>query len=809
MKKSYIYLAIALFLFAGACKEDPTTPETASTEDVSNYLESLPSWEQFSPPGEAKDPTPVDGSLQDLGYDTLDVDMIDDDGTIIPIENVVYHCQSERYTVQDNPAKIVMYNPDTDVLWPGALIQGKSYRDGIGSLQGLIIDERSPIEVSIDLAVPTGGNLRIVDTPTQGEVALAISEIISNAVSDNVVGSSDIHYDYSAYHSESQFALQTRISGRHLGFEAMASGDLQRNASETTVTAYFYQTMYTVTVAPPSTPGGWFNSDFTQEKLDEQIALGRIGPDNLPVYISSIVYGRMLMYSLTSTASAEDIEAALEASKSNLVNDVTVELSAKHKKILETSKIAIATIGGNDSDILATIRSGDLSRYFTNSPPLSSAAPLIFTFKNIGDNSTALVTEATEYNVTSCTATTATQGTFDLKDVPGHTLKIPAPVTTLVGDIDGDGNDDLIWNHLSSAGNVNQLYVGLHDGNGNFSYTNAVEHAEKPGAGWGTYHPIIADIDGDGKDDLVWNHLSGQIPISLNITYVGISNGDGTFDWYEGQVFPFNQFDTPSWGTGEYKLLRADLNNDNVDDLVWNSVLGHNKSYAAISNGDGTYQWSNPHNRGDGWSPYDVFIGDVDADGRDDLIWNHLSSQFNRIYVSTSNGNGTFTKLSPSTNNVNGWNPYKNHVGDINGDGMVDLIFDKPSSTDGKHVIHRALSDGNSFDFQSRQTVDGLTFNSEPLDHDSYVADVNADGRADLILNELGNANRTWVYLGQSDGSFSTTRLPQTHSSNGEDWGQFDVYILASQSDSTNFRNHNIVWNHAAGENKIYVGVAR
>ena len=137
--------------------------------------------------------------------------------------------------------------------------------------------------------------------------------MIGNATRDSLSTPSKITFEMKSYHSESQFALSAGISGRYMGFEASATGDLSKNASETTVTAHFYQQMYTVTVAPPSTPAGWFNSDFTQERLDEQIALGRIGPDNLPVYISQVVYGRMMMFSFTSTASETDIRATLNA----------------------------------------------------------------------------------------------------------------------------------------------------------------------------------------------------------------------------------------------------------------------------------------------------------------------------------------------------------------------------------------------------------------------------------------------------------------------------------------------------------------
>ena len=150
--------------------------------------------------------------------------------------------------MRDNPQQIVMYNPNINFLWPGALVQGKSYRDGIGSINGLIINERSPIEVSIpDLA--NNDNFRTVDTPTQAEVAQAIGSMVGNATQEGLATPSKITFEMESYHSESQFALSAGISGRYMGFEASASGDFSKNASETTITAHFYQQMFTVTVA--------------------------------------------------------------------------------------------------------------------------------------------------------------------------------------------------------------------------------------------------------------------------------------------------------------------------------------------------------------------------------------------------------------------------------------------------------------------------------------------------------------------------------------------------------------------------------
>ncbi len=228
-------------------------------------------------------------------------------------------------------------------------------------------------------------------------------------------------------------------------------GSVQTNSSQNTVVAHFYEKMFTVVVSPPSTPAGWFRSDFTAADLQQQVDLGNIGPANLPVYIGEIVYGRMMMFSVTSTASASDIQASISASYSGLVGGGSASLTAEQKKILQTATIDMASVGGNDSATIAMIRSGNWAEYFTSSASLSTAEPLSYDFYNLADNTLAQVTEATSYNVTTCSPATA--GQFDFLPAQSFTPPVATPFETRLVDVNGDGLPDLVFNHRDANSN--------------------------------------------------------------------------------------------------------------------------------------------------------------------------------------------------------------------------------------------------------------------------------------------------------------------------------------------------------------------
>lgn len=377
--------------------ETEGVPATAS-EEVESFLLGTTAWENFSPldsPGETQmsiDPEECEGELTDDG------ECLEDyfDG------NVTYTCTTRSYSITQNPEKIVMYSPDVELLWPGALIQGKSHRDGAGSLLGLPIRERNPIKISIP-ALANSDNFRLVEHPDQAEAMQAIGSMVGDATGANLQTPSTISFSMRSYNSEEEFALKAGFSAKYLGFKAKASTEIDRSASERTVAVQLYEKMYEAVVEPPQTPAGFFSPDFTMEKLQEQIDLGRIDQTgNIPVYISNIVFGRMMMFTLTSTASESDIKAALNASYKALGTSAELDLSAEQKRILNEAEISVTSLGGDAAATVSMIASGDWRDYFSDEAPLSSAAPLSYTFRNLRDGSIAKVSESTNYNIKEC-----------------------------------------------------------------------------------------------------------------------------------------------------------------------------------------------------------------------------------------------------------------------------------------------------------------------------------------------------------------------------------------------------------------------
>ncbi len=402
-------LLVPLTLLAlAACSEDsPVAPEEqAPPANVNSYMTTLPAWDAFSPPHADADVAvgaPSDGE-EEIGGEP-------------------YRCTTTPYSMTRTPDRIVTLNPDVEILWVGSLLQGKGHLGGIGQLGELPIRQRAPMQLSIDLL--TADNSRVVDKPSVATVTSAIGGLIQAAQDAGHTAGSNIFYTKETTHSLTQAALSMGLSAAYMGASIKATLSANISDETRTVTAYFVQRMFNVSMTLPQTPEEVFSDDFTTELLQQQIDRGRIGPDNLPVYVSSIAYGRILMFSFTSTASIADINATLEAMYNN--GEFGGNLSTHLQSVLEQAQIQVVTVGGDANNALALIRSNDLGAYFEQDAPLTTARPISYTVRNLADNVIASVAETTNYNLQACVPVDlpATGGTYTIKFTKCKALELP------------------------------------------------------------------------------------------------------------------------------------------------------------------------------------------------------------------------------------------------------------------------------------------------------------------------------------------------------------------------------------------------
>lgn len=123
-----------------------------------------------------------------------------------------------------------------------------------------------------------------------------------------------------------------------------------------------------------------------------------------PVYVSSISYGRMALFSVQSSQSASKLKAALNAAFSVAkVGEVGVNVSVEHQNTLSDSTIQAYIIGGNGVDAVASISGFEnFKTYLNNGANYSSdtpAAPISYKLRYLKDNKISDIVLTSTYNV--------------------------------------------------------------------------------------------------------------------------------------------------------------------------------------------------------------------------------------------------------------------------------------------------------------------------------------------------------------------------------------------------------------------------
>ena len=266
-------------------------------------------------------------------------------------------------------------------------------------------------------------------------------------------------------------------------------------------------------------------------------------------------------------------------------------------------------------------------------------------------------------------------------------------------------------------------------------------------------HPrMLGDVNGDGRDDVVGFGNAG--------VYVSLSNGDGTFQPIQLAVNNYG-YDAGGWRVERHPRMLGDVNGDGRADIVG---FGYAGAYVSLGNVNGTFQAPQLVVANYGYDDaagrwrveqHPRMLADVNGVGRDDIVGFGNAG----VYVSRSNANGTFRGPQLVVANygylAGGWRVewHPRMMADVNGDGRADIVGFGNAGT----YVSRSNANGT---FQApffAVANYGYSAGGWQVDrHPRMLGRLNADARDDIV--GFGNAG-VYVSRSNANGTFQAPQL--------------------------------------------------
>jgi hypothetical protein len=309
---------------------------------------------------------------------------------------------------------------------------------------------------------------------------------------------------------------------------------------------------------------------------------------------------------------------------------------------------------------------------------------------------------------------------------------LQAPGNVAIGDVNNDRRPDLV----ATSSSDRRVAVLLGQGDGSFAVQSAalVDVPENP-------HEIaLGDLNRDGNLD---------IALASHESYnVVMLHGDGRGAFRPAANSPLAMKDGRQPHT--HGLGIADFNGDGHPDLVTVNSDNDNDVAVALGDGKGAFTRAPGSPFPVGPAPYPMALGDVDADGRMDIVVTSTGlgrqpagppAPVERLTALFGDGRGGFKRSAVPVKTGRTWFAA---LGDLNGDGKQDLVTTHTED----RLLSVLLGDGRG----GFTEVPGSPFNLGQKAWYLGITDLNRDRHADVVAAAETGLR---VMLGDGRGGFT------------------------------------------------------
>ncbi len=308
-----------------------------------------------------------------------------------------YRCGVTGQNIVKVFPKVLAAGSNLSNLYPGALVQGATLRGG----NPAVINElaRAPITMRISLPISKQSiEVRNVNSVTMAQAIADLQRLAATEQGVREVIPANMIFELTEATTFDQSSTALGVAAGYsnpikgIAADGNINSSTSRSVKTNSVVVKFVQEMYTIQLAEDLLPSGssFFDRTVRETDLQALIAAGKFGPDNVPLYLESITYGRVLFFSARSTDVSDVNELKTAMNVAGRAFSGGASLSTRQKSVLNTATYQIVPFGGPQSAALAAIGSLDWSKFFVPAEA-TTAVPIAFTVKTLKGRQVATI----------------------------------------------------------------------------------------------------------------------------------------------------------------------------------------------------------------------------------------------------------------------------------------------------------------------------------------------------------------------------------------------------------------------------------
>ena len=294
------------------------------------------------------------------------------------------------------------------------------------------------------------------------------------------------------------------------------------------------------------------------------------------------------------------------------------------------------------------------------------------------------------------------------------------PISVSIGDLDGDGKPELAVTNYGSASVSVYRNTATSGTITTASFATKVDYT----TGSNPRSVAIVDLDADGKPDLaVANTSVSTVSILRNTSATGTISFLPKVDYATGANPHFVAIGDLD-GDGKPDLATANNGSASVSVLRNNSTIG---TIALDAKVDFTA----------GAGPISIAIGDLDADGKAELVVTNFTDAGVSVLKNTAvSGFITSTSLAAKVDFASGAGAWAVAIGDLDGDAKPDLAV----ANAGVSTVSVLRNISAAFSITTSSFAAKVDFATTTATRCVAIGDLDGDGKSDFVTTNYTNA---------------------------------------------------------------------